>query len=293
MKRTAILFLFIMLIGCVAPAVQTSAMQTGEPVVVIVEQTLGATAAPQRSTPEPTATETPVPAPEAVVTALPAVEVRDGTPFGADIVCFADGFGYAYDIEGWTAAECRLFVEPAATSDLPPYESHRLLLEVGGETFCLAELRYDTEHLDRRNTFGQNYEWVIWDSDLVELSPSAVVLPAGKDIFDSAAFLESFDAAAHTLSLFTAKNLATGPDEPLAVDFDSISDRTTTLTVAEDAALALLNENGETVLVTRDRLFALLESGYPGLLPAPDEDEFVGCLIGYDGGTLRYLVEAY
>ena len=298
MKKFIILFAALLLIGCASPAVvQTSAPQPTEQVILIVEQTPVPTEAP---TPIPLPTETSVlteePAPTAettVVRRLPETLVLDGAPFGTDIVCFADGFGYAYDIEGWDASDCRLTVEPTATQDLPPYESHRLLLEVGGETFCLAELRYNTEHLNETNVFGLNYEWVVWDSDLVELTPASAKLPSGKKLTECAAFLDSFDAEAHTLSLYTAKSLSTGPDEPLAVDYDTIGDTPVVLTVGEDAALAVLNENGEVMLVTRDRLFGLLADGYIGLLPAPDSDEFTGCRIGYEGETLRYLAEAY
>ena len=103
MKKFIILFAALLLIGCASPAVvQTSAPQPTEQVILIVEQTPVPTEAP---TPIPLPTETSVlteePAPTAettVVRRLPETLVLDGAPFGTDIVCFADGFGYAYGV---------------------------------------------------------------------------------------------------------------------------------------------------------------------------------------------------
>lgn len=283
MKRIAWLLAVLLLMGCVP---QTPVEQTAP--VTVIEITAGENAAPsERPAPvEPAESSAPT---ETVIpeSAMPVVTVLDGAAYGCDVVCFADGFGFGYAIDGHTADECRIYVEETATSDLPPLETHRLLLEIDGEPFCLGELRFDTAHPTERNAYGLSYAWVVTDSDLTELEPAEPTWPQS----DRIAFLVSFDAAAKTVDVLTAARLSAGPDETLAFDPDSMSETPITLSVPETALLAIVNDEGATMRITRDRFFALLEMGYIGFLPSEDEDLFVGCGVGYDGDTLLVLYE--
>lgn len=288
MRRMGWLMLALLLIGCTALPGET-AQPTPAIVEITVDEPISARTEPVAA---PDASAEPTDAPAGIVPTalLPTVWVEDGAAYGCDVVCYADGFGFGYDLEGWKANECRIYVEEQPIDDLPPHETHRLMLAVGGETFCLGELRYNTERLMEPNLYGLSYEWIVTDSDLVELEPATVQTGRAQRT-DTLAFVSSFDRAAGTLDILTAKILDTGPDAPLEFDSDSISEKPITLRVPEGAALSILNDESREMLITFDRFFTLLEQGYIGFLPAAGEDMFVGCGVGYDGDTLLYLYE--
>ena len=198
--------------------------------------------------------------------------------------------GLCYDFDGYTADECALAVEQAATQDLPPWETHRLLLTVGGETFCLGELRFDTEQPDARSYFNAPYTWVAMDSDLCDAAPEELLPEAAPD-FDPTrlAFVVGFDAEAHTVEVLLARQTPV-EDDGYLLDPDSIADAPITLTVPEDAWLTVADEYA-CMPVTRERFFRLLADGYVGFLPAEDEDYYAGVLLGYSDGSLTYLME--
>ena len=300
MKRIVLFALALtLLLGCAVP---TGNVEPA-PTAAVVELTVGkpATAAPASTDASaPDATDMPdttnepdepdVPLGSLVPeSAYPALAVSDGAQYGCDVVCFADGFGYGYDLDGGRAKDCRLYVEAQPTEDLPPIETHRLLLAVGGETYCLGELRFDTGHLGEQNVYGLSYVWVVTDSDLVDLEPVSIALPDAPQ--ERIAFLCGWDAAAGTADVLTAEKLPAGPDEPTEFDPDSLTETPVTLTVPETAVLTVISDEGAQMALTRDRFFALLDAGYIGFLPAEDEDLFVGCDVGLSGNTLLWLCE--
>lgn len=228
-------------------------------------------------------------------TQLPEVWVEDGAPYGCGIVCFVDGFGLCYDLDGIDASECAAEVERSVTQDIEPFETHRLLLRVDGETFCLGELRFDTSRPDERNEYDAPYDLVVMDSDLCELEPVPPE-PEGEAVSaDDAAdalwlgFLNGFDASANTIDV-TALQM-TETDDGILFSDEPEAERTLHLHVPEDAILLLWGAEYE-MPVTCERFFRLLKAGYAGLLPSEDEDLFTGFFLEFEGDTLRLLREA-
>ena len=314
MKRLWSILLLLVLIGCAAVPEPVTIPESAAPtanVVFPVEVTdsvdLPETAAPDG---DPVTADDDLPvqdgdltvpeAPESVLTegALPAAWVSDGAAFGCDVIAYVGGFGLAFDLDGKSASECRLAVEEQATQDLPPYETHRVLLTVGSDVYCLGELRFNAENPNQKNLYGVPYEWVVMDSDLVDIDPAdpnwALIAPKadGKDtVFngESAGLIAGFDAAAHTVDVFPAKQKYLGGEEYEFLP-ESVSDTAVTLSVPEDAILSIMGEEYR-MLVSRDRFFTLLEDGYIGFFCAEDEDLFVGVELGCENGSLRYLRE--
>lgn len=304
------------MIGCAVetelPVQRPDAAQT---VVVEIhtdpEPTLEPTTAPQtttegESTPIPDALPDPVEAPErqagtaGVLEQLDAItlSVTDGAPYGVRLIAWIDGFGLCYDIDA-APQNCRLSVERAATQDIDPFETHRLLLTIGDRDYCLAELRFDTSDEVEPYLYGVPYDRVIMDSDLVDLEPVGAdweaIAPMQKDgetVFDSvhAGLITSFDAAAQTVEVLTVETGGVDPDDGVLLLPETFAAEPVTLTVPEDAVLAVNGEEYE-LLITRDRFFRLLEQNYIGFLPTEGEDYFVGCYLGSENGSLRYLCE--
>lgn len=226
------------------------------------------------------------------------LSVESGNHYGTSIVCWIDGYGLCYDIN-LPLEQCTLTVETEATQDIDPYETHRLLLQNGTDVYCLAELRFDTTAPRERNIYGVPYELVIMDSDLTDLAPVgadwekiAPMTKNGETVFDTvhAGQLVSFDADRKTIDLITFQISDIDKEYGIVLQQDSIADEPVRIIIPEDAVLAANGKEYE-LLISRDRFFALLESGYIGFLPAEDEDLFVGCFIGIENDTLRYLCE--
>lgn len=311
MKRIALLLLCVLLAGCAvktsAPSAEaetvTLSIASGAPSAPPAAPT--APAAPRQDTPanipadaptDPAQADSPHPA-EPPASGLvpkelfPTVKAESGAAYGADLVCFADGIGLCYDFDGWGAEGASVWVEEAPAEDLPPTETHRLLLSLGGETFCLGELRYDTSDLSHRNFFGKPYDWVVMDSDLADARPAALRPPRGFSE-QSIGFLTGFDATRHTVDVLTARQIPSDDDFLYEIDPDSIADAPITLTVPEDAFLTVSDEY-PMMPVTRERFFKLLSDGYVGFLPAEGEDVFIGVFLGYANGAVTYLCESY
>ena len=304
MRRTFLLLLITaLLIGCTpdAPILRATPAPAVVPVTVEVNATgvPAATALPAPSeAPQSLKTPADTPAPTMVASAdFPSAWVADGTLYGADLVVYVNGIGLAYDFDGTKPSECRVEIETAAVPELPPYETHRLLLHIGEQTFCLGELRWNTEDARQTDFFGERYDWIVMDSDLCDAEPTEIrfARPSG-DWFDMTgiAFITGFDVEKHTIEVLTARQVEnTGDDESLyAIDPDSIAETPITLTVPENAQLTVTDEYAF-MPVTRDRFFRLLENGYIGYLPTEDEDFFVGVYLGYKDGAVTYLYEDY
>ena len=314
MKRVYIFLAILLLIGCTAPQqavpyAEQSAAPTAEPLFSIeVTDVAPIVSEEPNDAVEPILTPEPSPdgdltepeAPESVLPegALPSAWVTDGKALGCDILVFVDGFGLGFDVDGKKASACSVTVEEKATQDVEPYETHRVLLHIGEETYGLGELRFDTTKLSEPNLYGVLYTWVVMDSDLADLEPADLdwtLVGSKKDgkekVFngESAGLIASFDTAAQSIAVFTAKQKYLGGEEYEFLP-DSISKKTVTLTVPEDAILSIMGEEYR-MLVSRDRFFALLENGYIGFLSGEEEDLFVGCELGYSKGKLKYLRE--
>ncbi len=108
--------------------------------------------------------------------------------------------------------------------------------------------------------------------------------------FSKGGIIRSFDAANYTLdycptSIFIDQGYF---DWLVPIDDDSII----TVYVPQDATLIVrAMDDSCDVLVTRERLFALLEYGYIGLLPYSGFDEAYACFIDNEDGQLVYLKE--
>ncbi len=227
-----------------------------------------------------------------------SLSVADGTPYGTKLVAWIDGFGLCYNIDA-AAGDCSLSIETEATQDVDPYETHRLLLHVGGRSYCLAELRFDASDPAVLNLYGVPYDLVIMDSDLVDLEPAGAdweaIAPMKKDgeiVFDTlhAGILTGFDAAKGTVDVLTVETARIDDSFGVELRPETIADEPVTLTVPESAVLAVYGDEYE-LLITRERFFTLLEQNYIGFLPTEGEDYFVGCYLGSDNGTLQYLCE--
>lgn len=260
-------------------------------------------------TPEPEPAETlpePIEAPErqdstaGVLDRIHTISlsVADGSPYGTKLVVWIDGFGLCYQIDA-AADDCSLSIEDEATQDVDPYETHRLLMHVGGRAYCLAELRFDASDPNVQNLYGVPYDLVIMDSDLVDLEPAGAdweaIAPMKKDgeiVFDTlhAGILTGFDTANGTIDVLTVETAKIDDSFGVELRPETIASEPITLTVPESAVLAVEGDEYE-LLITRARFFALLEQNYVGFLPTEGEDYFVGCYLGSDNGTLRYLSE--
>lgn len=300
----------MLLLGCagsepvVQPAPQATEAPTAAPVTVQVSvgETTASTDAPTvPATDEPTApADTPAPA-KLTSADFPSVWVADGERYGTDLIVYVNGIGLAYELDGTKPSECTVEVETEAMFELPPYETHRLLLHVGEETFCLGELRWNVEDPKALGYFGERYEWIAMDSDLCDTEPEQIGFPGAlrKDFWEAfdpsgIAFITGFDAEKHTIDVLTARQVENTEDDDAlyAIDPDSIAEAPITLTVPENAQLTVTDEYAF-MPVTRDRFFRLLESGYIGYLPTEDEDYFVGVYLGHKDGAVTYLYEDY
>ena len=228
-----------------------------------------------------------------------SLSVTDGEPFGTNIVCWIDGFGLCYELKT-DPGKAVLSVEREVVQDIEPFETHRLLLQADGKTYCLAELRFDTLEPEKKTLFLTPYDLVIMDSDLVDLVPSgadwekiAPMEKKGETVFDTvhAGIICGFDEKAETIEVLTLETAGFSEEYGIVLLPDTIADRPVTLKVPESAVLAVQGDEYE-LLVTRDRFFALLREGYIGLIGNEEnEDMFTGCFIGYNGDTLNYLCE--
>lgn len=225
--------------------------------------------------------------------------VTDGERYGTDIVCWIDGFGLCYELKT-DPEKAVLSVEKEAVQDIEPFETHRLLLQAEGKTYCLAELRFDILEPEKETLFRVPYDLVIMDSDLVDLVPSGAdwekIAPMeknGETVFDTvhAGIICGFDENTETIEVLTMETAGFSEEYGIVLLPDTIAGRPVTLKVPKNAALAVQGDEYE-LLVTRDRFFALLREGYVGLIGNEEnEDMFTGCFLGYNGDTLNYLCE--
>ncbi len=225
--------------------------------------------------------------------------VTDGEPYGTDIICWIDGFGLCYELKT-DPENAVLSIEKEAVQDIEPFETHRLLLQADGKSYCLAELRFDTLEPEKKTLFLTPYDLVIMDSDLVDLAPSgadwekiAPMEKKGEIVFDTvhAGIICGFDEKAETIEVLTMETAGFSEEYGIVLLPDTTASEPITLKVPESAVLAVQGDEYE-LLVTRDRFFALLREGYVGLIGNEEnEDMFTGCFIGYNGDTLNYLCE--
>ncbi len=298
-KRLCILLLCALLLACVQPGsgqnqtqiVQVDALTPSDGIEVrIGERTEKPAGMPAE----------PEPLPESALPegALPTPVVADGALYGCDLVCFVDGYGLCCNLGGERADRCRAEVERAVTPDVPPFESHRLLLYADGEAYCLGELRYNTENPQAKNIYGLSYELVVMDSDLVDIEPVEIAweriapMERGEEVlFDTvhAGFLSSFDESAQTVGIVTLE-MGEVSEDAIEILPDTIGEEETFARVTDRTILTVIGSEYE-MPVTRERFFQLLADGYVGFFAPDDEDYFVGCFLRIENGELRYLRE--
>lgn len=213
-------------------------------------------------------------------------KIVSGSQYGCDIILYLDGFGYAYDLGTTDVTIERCRVEFERGNDDGDY---RVFLCYDGQRYCVGLLNsYDDGMTDP--VYGCSYLYDTSVDDVERFPVKFLNEQLPQFDFSKGGIIRSFDAANYTLDycptlIFIDQGYF---DWLVPIDDDSII----TVYVPQDATLIVrAMDDSCDVLVTRERLFALLEYGYIGLLPYSGFDEAYACFIDNEDGQLVYLKE--
>ena len=212
-----------------------------------------------------------------------SVELTEGTKYGCDLLCFIDEYGLCYNLPEGTSRK-QVLVHFELFKNEKQLVQYKMLLNVEDQQYCLGEL----------NVFvGAPTPWhslCIRNSPICDLQPIWIDWSMVQTFLEKvpkterAGIIQQYNTAEQEVTVMEGKLGQESVDFPIGVLKETISDEQTTLRITSNTLLTVWGDEME-MIVTPNRFFKLLESGYPY-----EEMDFYFC---YENGEMLYLREIY
>lgn len=223
--------------------------------------------------------------------------IESGARYHCDAVCYFDGIGFLYQIDGAKPEDCRIALKKENDDSRNGEEVYSVSLQGSDFSYCLGIIRY---RKGSRNYLGLSY-YFHFEDERTQLFPEEIVWVNGAKIEEESPFIydsnqivtiRSFDAEKQAVEVSYLID-SPFPYEENVLPEELFSEKTAELTVS-DRSIITIAPNGKELLVTPDRFFRLLELNYVGFCADEEtrQEHFaLGCYAREKDGDLLQFHE--